>query len=117
MYIQWLGFLKGFTCTSPETFVSTSTQPVFLFLHFELMHLWNLNKKFVSIYFQESKDRIIQQLAKELEHQDRLCQHYRRQLFSLLETVDEQTKCLSTKVKLVVNTVKKLENEVQKPLI
>ncbi|KAG5042858.1 hypothetical protein AAZX31_03G082600 [Glycine max] len=65
----------------------------------------------------ESKDRIIQQLAKELEHQDRLCQHYRRQLFSLLETVDEQTKCLSTKVELVVNTVKKLENEVQKPLI
>ncbi|KAK8464610.1 hypothetical protein PHAVU_010G032600 [Phaseolus vulgaris] len=56
----------------------------------------------------ESKDRIIQQLTKELEYRDRLCQQYRRQLFSLLETVEEQTESLSKNVELVVNNIKNL---------
>ncbi|KAK7350560.1 hypothetical protein VNO77_09308 [Canavalia gladiata] len=64
----------------------------------------------------ESKDRKIQQLTQELEHRDRLCQRYRRLLLSLLETVEEETECLSRKVELVVNNVQQLENEVQKPL-
>jgi len=75
--------------------------------NFELMHLWNLNN-FCLAYFQESKDRIIQQLTKELEYRDRLCQQYRRQLFSLLETVEEQTESLSKNVELVVNNIKNL---------
>jgi len=38
--------LKGFTYTTPETFVSISTQPAFLFLHLESMYLLNLNNLF-----------------------------------------------------------------------
>ncbi|XP_061349030.1 protein FAR1-RELATED SEQUENCE 5-like [Gastrolobium bilobum] len=64
----------------------------------------------------DSKDRKIQQLTKELQHRDLQCQQYRRLLLSLLETVDEQTELLSRKVELVVNRVKQLENEEQKPL-
>ncbi|XP_027334104.1 protein FAR1-RELATED SEQUENCE 5-like isoform X2 [Abrus precatorius] len=64
----------------------------------------------------ESKDRKILQLTKELEQRDRLCQQYRRLLLSLMETVEEQTECLSRKVEHVVNNVRQLQNEVQKPL-
>ncbi|XLU29720.1 hypothetical protein S245_065786, partial [Arachis hypogaea] len=64
----------------------------------------------------ESKDKRIRQLTKELERRDQQCQQYRKLILSLLETVEEQNKFLSTKVEHVVQCVKQLENDVQKPL-
>ncbi|RDX63858.1 Protein FAR1-RELATED SEQUENCE 5, partial [Mucuna pruriens] len=82
----------------------------------EHSHLLNASGSPLYNKMMESKDKIIQQLKKELDHRDRLCQQYRKLLFSLMETTKEQTECLSKKVELVVNNVKELENEVQKPL-
>ncbi|KAK7286720.1 hypothetical protein RJT34_21923 [Clitoria ternatea] len=81
-------------------------------------HSHPLNVTCISSYdrMMVSKDRKIQQLTKELELRDRQCHEYRRMLLSLLETVEEQTECLSKKVELVVNNVRTLENEVKKPL-
>ncbi|RYQ87880.1 hypothetical protein Ahy_B09g095425 isoform B [Arachis hypogaea] len=67
-------------------------------------------------HVRESKDKRIRQLTKELERRDQQCQQYRKLILSLLETVEEQNKFLSTKVEHVVQCVKQLENDVQKPL-
>ncbi|KAF7825898.1 protein FAR1-RELATED SEQUENCE 5-like [Senna tora] len=64
----------------------------------------------------ESKDKKIQDLTRELQHQDQLCQLYRQLLLSLLKNVEEQTEVLSGKIALVVSSVKQLENEVKKPV-
>ncbi|KAK6940429.1 FAR1 DNA binding domain [Dillenia turbinata] len=57
----------------------------------------------------DSKDRKIQELMMELERQDRLCEVYRDQLLTLLKNVEDQTKLLSNKIQVVVNSVKECE--------
>ncbi|KAK9281185.1 hypothetical protein L1049_004080 [Liquidambar formosana] len=62
----------------------------------------------------DSKDRRIQELTTELDHQDRLCELYRDQLITFLNNVEEQTDFLSTKIKVVVDSVREFETELQK---
>ncbi|KAL6967914.1 hypothetical protein U1Q18_033720 [Sarracenia purpurea var. burkii] len=61
----------------------------------------------------DSKDRRIQELIMELERQDELCDLYREQIITFLNSVEEQTDQLSTKIQEVVNNVRALETEVQ----
>ncbi|XP_059660011.1 protein FAR1-RELATED SEQUENCE 5-like isoform X3 [Cornus florida] len=58
----------------------------------------------------DTKDRRIQELTMELERQDRLCDLYRDQITMFLRNVEEQTELLSTKIEVVVNNVRALEN-------
>ncbi|KAI7983878.1 Protein FAR1-RELATED SEQUENCE 5 [Camellia lanceoleosa] len=60
----------------------------------------------------DTKDRRIQELTMELEHQDQLCDLYREQIITFLKKVEEQTEVLSTKIQDVVNNVRELETEV-----
>lgn len=61
----------------------------------------------------DGKDRRIQELTMELEHQDQLCELYRDQLITFLNNVEEQTEFLSTKIQVVVNTVQSFESQVE----
>lgn len=50
----------------------------------------------------------------ELEHQDQLCELYRRQLITFLKNVEEQTEVLSTKIEVAVNNMREFECEGKK---
>ncbi|XP_024933083.3 protein FAR1-RELATED SEQUENCE 5 isoform X1 [Ziziphus jujuba] len=60
------------------------------------------------------KDKKIQELTMELEHQERLCSTYREKLLSFMKNVEEQTEELSAKIQLIVENVRKVESETQK---
>ncbi|PON75131.1 FHY3/FAR1 family [Parasponia andersonii] len=60
------------------------------------------------------KDKKIQELTMELEHQEQLCATYREKLLSFMKNVEEQTDELSAKIKVIVENVRKVESEVQK---
>lgn len=84
-----------------------------------LVNLYNFLKVlktnlFVNLPLQDSKDRRIQELTMEVEHQDQLCELYRGQLITFLKNVEEQTEVLSTKIEVAVNSVRKVESEGQK---
>lgn len=50
----------------------------------------------------------------ELQRQDQLCAAYRDKLLRFLSNVEEQADYLSSEVQVVVENVKKVEDEVQK---
>ncbi|KAF2284611.1 hypothetical protein GH714_027587 [Hevea brasiliensis] len=60
------------------------------------------------------KDKKIEELTEELEHQEQLCAVYRERLLSFMNNVEEQTEELSSKIKIIVDNVRKVESEVQK---
>lgn len=62
---------------------------------------------------QGDKDKKIEELTKELEHQDHLCTTYREKLVSFMNSVEEQTEELASKIQLIVDNVRKVESEVQ----
>ncbi|XP_062081255.1 protein FAR1-RELATED SEQUENCE 5-like [Humulus lupulus] len=62
----------------------------------------------------DSKDRKIEELTMELEHQDQLCESYRELLLTFLKNIEEQTEMLSTKIRHVVNNIREVETEGQK---
>ncbi|KAG6401315.1 hypothetical protein SASPL_138167 [Salvia splendens] len=57
------------------------------------------------------KDKRIQELARELQRQEKLCAEYRESLISLLTTVESQADQMSSKILAVVESVKKAEAE------
>ncbi|KAJ7008794.1 hypothetical protein NC653_007453 [Populus alba x Populus x berolinensis] len=59
------------------------------------------------------KDKKIEELTKELEHQDHLCVTYREKLVSFMNSVEEQTEELASKIQLIVDNIRKVESEVQ----
>ncbi|XP_043696959.1 protein FAR1-RELATED SEQUENCE 5-like [Telopea speciosissima] len=61
----------------------------------------------------DEKDKKIQELAAELRHKKRLCAAYREKLLMFLKDVEEHTEQLSTKVQLIVNSVREIESEDQ----
>lgn len=91
----------------------------FFTMYPSLVNLYNFLKVlktnlFVNLPLQDSKDRRIQELTMEVEHQDQLCELYRGQLITFLKNVEEQTEVLSTKIEVAVNSVRKVESEGQK---
>ncbi|KAF5726547.1 protein FAR1-RELATED SEQUENCE 5 [Tripterygium wilfordii] len=60
------------------------------------------------------KDGKIEELTKELEHQEQLCAIYRERLFSFMNNVEEQTEELSSKIQVIVDNVRQFESGVQK---
>ncbi|XP_052185547.1 protein FAR1-RELATED SEQUENCE 5 isoform X2 [Diospyros lotus] len=60
------------------------------------------------------KDKKIEELTLELQHQDRLCAEYREKLLRFLASVEEQAEQLSSKIQVIVDNVKNGEAEVQK---
>ncbi|KAJ6729110.1 PROTEIN FAR1-RELATED SEQUENCE 5-LIKE [Salix viminalis] len=58
------------------------------------------------------KDKKIEELMKELEHQEHLCATYREKLVSFMNNVEEQTEELASKIQLIVDNVRKVESEV-----
>ncbi|XP_062173850.1 protein FAR-RED ELONGATED HYPOCOTYL 3-like isoform X3 [Alnus glutinosa] len=60
------------------------------------------------------KDKKIEELMRELEHQEQLCAAYREKLLSFMNNVEEQTEELSSKIQVIVDNVRKVESEVQK---
>jgi predicted nucleic acid-binding Zn-ribbon protein len=65
-------------------------------------------------YLQGDKDKKIEELMRELEHQEQLCAAYREKLLSFMNNVEEQTEELSSKIQVIVDNVRKVESEVQK---
>ncbi|XVE78199.1 hypothetical protein DITRI_Ditri13aG0124700 [Diplodiscus trichospermus] len=62
------------------------------------------------------KDKKIEELTMELAHQEQLCSAYREKLFTFMNSVEEQTEELSSKIQVIVDTVRKLEAEMQRSL-
>ncbi|KAJ7961706.1 Protein FAR1-RELATED SEQUENCE 5 [Quillaja saponaria] len=60
------------------------------------------------------KDKKIEELTMELEHQEQLCAAYREKLFTFMNNVELQTEELSAKIQVIVDNVKKVESGVQK---
>ncbi|OMP07791.1 hypothetical protein COLO4_07042 [Corchorus olitorius] len=60
------------------------------------------------------KDKKIEELTMELARQEQLCSAYREKLFSFMNSVEEQTEELSSKIQVVVDNVRKLEAEMQR---
>lgn len=75
-------------------------------IHFSLL--------LIHFYLQGDKDKKIQELAMELEHQEHLCSAYREKLLSFMKHVEEQTEELSAKIQVIVANVRKVESETQK---
>ncbi|XP_050204768.1 protein FAR1-RELATED SEQUENCE 5-like [Mercurialis annua] len=57
------------------------------------------------------KDKKIEELTMELEHQEQLCALYRERLLSFMNSVDKQTEELSSKIQEIVDNVRKVESE------
>lgn len=66
------------------------------------------------IHWQVDKVKKIEELTVELQRQDQLCAAYRDKLLRFLSNVEEQADYLSSEVQVVVENVKKVEDEVQK---
>ncbi|XP_075491215.1 protein FAR1-RELATED SEQUENCE 5-like isoform X1 [Primulina tabacum] len=60
------------------------------------------------------KDKEIQELTQELQHQDQLCAEYRERLLNLLANVEKESDHLSSRVLSVVESVRKSEAEALK---
>ncbi|XP_024166118.1 protein FAR1-RELATED SEQUENCE 5 isoform X1 [Rosa chinensis] len=60
------------------------------------------------------KDKKIEELMMELDHQDQLCAAYREKLLSFINNVEAETEELSAKIKAIVDNVRKVESETQK---
>ncbi|KAM1265498.1 hypothetical protein ACFX2J_035179 [Malus domestica] len=60
------------------------------------------------------KDRKIEELTMELEHQDQRCAAYREKLLSFMHNVEAETEELSGKIQAIVENVRKVESEMQK---
>ncbi|KAL5794480.1 hypothetical protein ACOSP7_003074 [Xanthoceras sorbifolium] len=60
------------------------------------------------------KDKKIEELTMELEHQEKLCASYREKLFSFMNNVEEQTEQLSSKIQVIVENIRKVESEMHK---
>ena len=59
---------------------------------------------------QGDKDKKIEELTRELEHQDQMCAAYREKLFSFMNNVEEQTEELSAKIQVIVENIRKVES-------
>lgn len=59
----------------------------------------------------DSKERKIQALTQELKRQTQLCDLYRQELIAFIESLEDQTETISTKVKVVVNHIRDFEAE------
>ncbi|KAH7836422.1 hypothetical protein Vadar_001087 [Vaccinium darrowii] len=62
------------------------------------------------------KDKKIEFLIRELRRQDQLCASYREKLLKFLNSIEEQTDQLSSKIQDVVDNVRKVEAEEQQQL-
>lgn len=60
------------------------------------------------------KEKKIEELTLELEHQEQLCVAYREQLLSFMNNVDQQNEELSSKIQPIVENLRKIESETQK---
>ncbi|KAJ6880685.1 protein FAR1-RELATED SEQUENCE 5-like [Populus alba x Populus x berolinensis] len=60
------------------------------------------------------KDKKIEELTQELEHQEQLCATYREKLLSFMNNVVEEAEELASKIQVIVDSVRKVEWEVQK---
>ncbi|GAB4841525.1 hypothetical protein Ancab_039711 [Ancistrocladus abbreviatus] len=62
----------------------------------------------------DDKDKKIEELMVELQHQEQLCAAYRQQLLNFLSNIEEQAEQLSSKVQIVVTNIRKLESGLRK---
>ncbi|XP_023004747.1 uncharacterized protein LOC111497957 isoform X1 [Cucurbita maxima] len=60
------------------------------------------------------KDKKIEELKMELEHQEQQCVAYREKLFDFISTVEEQTEELSSKIQMIIGNVRQVESGTQK---
>ena len=74
--------------------------------------MWNLID--MDQYFQGDKDKKIEELKMELEHQEQLCIAYREKLFNFISNVEEQTEELSSKIQVIIGNVRQVESGMQK---
>lgn len=61
----------------------------------------------------DNKERRIEELKREVEREDQIREVYRERLITFLNNVEEQMDFLSTKIQVVVSSVKKFETEVE----
>ncbi|KAM7270054.1 hypothetical protein ACFE04_029268 [Oxalis oulophora] len=61
------------------------------------------------------KDKKIEELTKELEHQEQLYAACREKLFTFIDSVEDITEELTSKIHVVVENVRRIESESQKP--
>ncbi|XP_022991545.1 protein FAR1-RELATED SEQUENCE 5-like isoform X3 [Cucurbita maxima] len=60
------------------------------------------------------KDKKIEELKTELEHQEQLCIAYREKLFNFISKVEEQTEELSSKIQVILSNLRQVESGIQK---
>lgn len=65
-------------------------------------------------YLQGDKDKKIEELKMELEHQEQLCIAYREKLFNFISKVEEQTDELSSKIQVIISNLRQVECGMQK---
>ncbi|KAJ7950580.1 Protein FAR1-RELATED SEQUENCE 5 [Quillaja saponaria] len=72
-----------------------------------IIHLCFLltNDQIFHNYFPEDKDKKIEELTMELEHQEQLCAACRENVFSFMNNVEEQTEDLSGKIQAIVDNL------------
>ena len=63
---------------------------------------------------QGDKDKKIEELKTELEHQEQLCIAYREKLFNFISKVEEQTEELSSKIQVIISNLRQVESGIQK---
>ncbi|XP_010527352.1 PREDICTED: protein FAR1-RELATED SEQUENCE 5-like [Tarenaya hassleriana] len=59
------------------------------------------------------KDKQIEELEREIGHQNQLCEAYRDRLLSLMNNVEQHTEELSSRIRDIAENVKKIESELQ----
>lgn len=65
-------------------------------------------------YLQGDKDKKIEELKMELEHQEQLCAAYREKLFNFISKVEEQTEELSSKIQVIISNLRQVESGMHK---
>jgi len=66
------------------------------------------------VSIEDGKNKKIDELIMELEHQNELCSAYREKLLSFINIIEEQTEELSTGIQIIIDNIRRADPEMQK---
>lgn len=68
----------------------------------------------LKVSIEDDKNKNIDELTTELEHQNELCAAYREKLLSFINIVEEQTEEMSTGIQIIIDNIRRADSEMQK---